>query len=166
MRETLGEPMGRMDWTVAMALNRDTRSGLVGLHEVQQASRVLMNRSIPDNILTKCPGSFRFATFSWMIRITQRSQTSRSMMGNLRSVTLIRPTRSPLSSRCNSARVACTLHFTPHTMEVNCQSLQTSLACDVWAFSNPRFLCDELWENLEVAQAYVQTIEQHANMPL
>ena len=169
IRQIMAEVLGIVD---SEEVKDDADFGSLGLDslgsiEAQQALRVELGRSIPHNIFTKCPTVAALCEFF----VNDLNDTE---VSDVKFYCGESPGCYPLSDSSDVALVP--LQQCPGSLYAPLYLVHDGsglvshyehllpLQRDVWGISNPRFFSDESWETLEdMAQAYAQTIEQHAN---
>ena len=138
----------------------------LGSIEAQQALRVALNRPIPHNIFSKCPTLSALCDF--LVDDLNDAEISDAKNYDGESP-VCHPHPSDDVALVSLQQFPGSLHTPLYLVHdgsglVSHYERLLPLRRDVWALSNPRFFCDEPWETLEeMAQAYAQTIEQHAN---
>ena len=167
IRKIMAEVLGIAD---SEEIKDDTDLGSLGLDslgsiEAQQALRVALNRPIPHNIFAECPTLSALCDF---------------LVDNVNDTDApdvkIDSGESPACHACPFDGALVPLQQCPGSMHVplylvhDGSGLVSHYECllplhrDVWGVRNPRFLGDEPWATLEdMAHAYAQTIEEHAN---
>lgn len=164
IRKIIAEVLGIAD---GEEIKDDADFGSLGLDslgsiEAQQALRVALNRPIPHDIFSKHPTLSALCEF-----------LLEDLVSDLKTYSGESPVCHPhlsddvalLSLQQCPGIVHAPLYLVHDGSGlVSHYERLLPLNRDVWGLSNPRFFCDEPWETLEdMAQAYAQTIEQHAN---